>query len=59
MDVIFFVDWSFSDEKIVDVLKGIIIGYVVGFVVIIVKYGIKIVLMDVDVDWISNLKVDE
>ncbi|WP_337035042.1 Ig-like domain-containing protein [Paenibacillus illinoisensis] len=59
MDVTSLADWSSSDEKIADVLKGTITGYAAGSAVITAKYGTKTVSMDVDVDRTSNLKVDE
>ncbi|MFS0873417.1 Ig-like domain-containing protein [Paenibacillus xylanilyticus] len=58
-DVTSLADWSSSDEKIADVLKGTITGYAAGSAVITAKYGTKTVSIDVDVDRTSNLKIDE
>ncbi|MHA7581161.1 Ig-like domain-containing protein [Paenibacillus vandeheii] len=58
-DVTSLADWSSSNEKIADVLKGTITGYAAGSAVITAKYGTKTVTIDVDVDRTSNLKIDE
>ena len=41
MDVTSLADWSSSDEKVADVLKGTITGYAAGSAVITAKYGTK------------------
>jgi len=58
-DVTSLADWSSSNEKIADVLKGTITGYAAGSAVITAKYGTKTVTIDVDVDRTSNLKIDQ
>ncbi|KAG4252124.1 hypothetical protein PC116_g329 [Phytophthora cactorum] len=58
-DVTTLADWSSSNEKIADVLKGTITGYAAGSAVITAKYGTKTVTIDVDVDRTSNLKIDQ
>ncbi len=51
--------WISSDEKVADVLKGVITGYKQGSAVITAKYGTKTTTIQVTVDQTSKLVVDD
>lgn len=56
-DVTDLAEWTSSNEKVADVLKGEITGYSAGSAKITAKYGTKSVSVDVDVDLTSKLSV--
>ena len=56
-DVTDLAEWTSSNEKVADVLKGDITGYAAGSATITGKYGTKSVSVDVDVDLTSKLSV--
>ncbi|WFR63422.1 Ig-like domain-containing protein [Paenibacillus amylolyticus] len=56
-DVTDLAEWTSSNEKVADVLKGEITGYSAGSAKITAKYGTKSVSIDVDVDLTSKLSV--
>ncbi|KAA8785694.1 uncharacterized protein YjdB [Paenibacillus sp. 4624] len=56
-DVTNLAEWTSSNEKVADVLKGNITGYLAGSAKITGKYGTKSVSIDVDVDQTSKLSV--
>ncbi|WP_244159280.1 Ig-like domain-containing protein [Paenibacillus polysaccharolyticus] len=56
-DVTDLAEWTSSNEKVADVLKGNITGYSAGSATITGKYGTKSVSVDVDVDLTSKLSV--
>jgi len=56
-DVTDLAEWTSSNEKVADVLKGDITGYSAGSAKITGKYGTKSVSVDVDVDLTSKLTV--
>ncbi|MCK6077048.1 Ig-like domain-containing protein [Paenibacillus silvae] len=58
-DVTDLAEWTSSNEKVADVLKGNITGYSAGSAVITGKYGTKSVSVDVDVDQTSKLSVEK
>ncbi|MDO7906826.1 Ig-like domain-containing protein [Paenibacillus sp. JX-17] len=58
-DVTAAAEWSSSNEKVADVLKGVITGYSSGSAVITAKYGARTAAINVDVDKTSRLKVNE
>ncbi|PYE43154.1 Ig-like domain-containing protein [Paenibacillus barcinonensis] len=58
-DVTDLAEWTSSNEKVADVLKGNITGYSAGSAKITGKYGTKSVSVDVDVDLTSKLSVEK
>lgn len=58
-DVTDLAEWTSSNEKVADVLKGEITGYSAGSAKITAKYGTKSVSVDVDVDLTSKLSVEK
>ena len=58
-DVTNLAEWTSSNEKVADVLKGKITGYSGGSAKIAGKYGTKSVSVDVDVDLTSKLSADK
>ena len=58
-DVTDLAEWTSSNEKVADVLKGNITGYSAGSAIITGKYGTKSVSVSVDVDLTSKLSVNE
>ncbi|MBB6024450.1 uncharacterized protein YjdB [Paenibacillus sp. JGP012] len=58
-DVTDLAEWTSSNEKVADVLKGNITGYSAGSAIITGKYGTKSVSVDVDVDQTSKLSVEK
>ncbi|WP_261313631.1 Ig-like domain-containing protein [Paenibacillus sp. DR312] len=58
-DVTDLAEWTSSNEKVADVLKGEITGYSAGSAKITAKYGTKSVSVDVDVDLTSKLSVQK
>ncbi len=52
-------DWTSSNEKVADAIKGTIKGYGAGSAKITATYGTKSVTIDVDVDLTSKLSADK